>query len=166
VGSGHQRLFPASIQCPQALELLQASGLDIPFLIVSGTIGEETAVAALKAGAHDFLVKGSMPRLIPAIQRELKDAETRRKRREADQALQESNVRFRSLFENTPVSIWEEDFSAVKAYLDGLRDSQAVDLEKYLDDHPNVVSTCLGLVKIIDVNQMSLKLYEAKDKAD
>src|SRR5215210_1220300 len=53
---------------PQALKLLQESGLDIPFIIVSGTIGEETAVAALKAGAHDFLVKGSMPRLIPAIQ--------------------------------------------------------------------------------------------------
>ena len=151
---------------PQALELLQASGLDLPFIIVSGTIGEETAVAALKAGAHDFLVKGSMPRLIPAIQRELKDAETRRKRREADQALQESNARFRSLFENTPVSIWEEDFSAVKAYLDNLRDSQAVDLEKYLDDHPNVIFTCLSLVKVIDVNQMALNLHEAKDKTE
>jgi len=151
---------------PAALKLLQESGLDLPFIIVSGTIGEETAVAALKAGAHDFLVKGSMPRLIPAIQRELKDAETRRKRREADEALQESNARFRSLFENTPVSIWEEDFSAVKAYLDNLRDSQAVDLEKYLDEHPNVVSACLGLVKVIDVNQMALKLYEAKDKAE
>src|SRR6188474_3347433 len=151
---------------PQALELLQTSGLDIPFIIVSGTIGEETAVSALKAGAHDFLVKGNMPRLIPAIQRELKDAETRHKRREADQALQESNARFSSLFENTPVAIWEEDFSAVKAYLDDLRDSQAVDLEKYLDDHPNVVSACLGLVKVIDVNQMALNLQEAKDKAE
>ncbi|MDQ3007089.1 MAG: response regulator, partial [Chloroflexota bacterium] len=149
---------------PQALKLLQASGLDIPFIIVSGTIGEETAVAALKAGAHDFLVKGNMPRLIPAIQRELRDAETRQKRREVDQALQESNARFRSLFENTPVAIWEEDFSAVKAYLDHLRDSQAVDLEKYLNDHPNVISACLGLVKVIDVNQMALNMYEAKDK--
>ena len=52
---------------PQALELLQFSGLDLPFIIVSGTIGEEAAVSALKAGAHDFLVKGNMPRLIPAI---------------------------------------------------------------------------------------------------
>ncbi|MEO5886570.1 MAG: HD domain-containing phosphohydrolase [Anaerolineales bacterium] len=151
---------------PQALELLQASGLDLPFIIVSGTIGEETAVSALKAGAHDFLVKGSMARLIPAIQREVRDAETRRKRKEADRALHESNARFRSLFENTPVAIWEEDFSAVKAYLDNLRDAQIVDLEKYLDDHPNVVSACLGLVKIIDVNQMALNLFEAKDKAE
>ena len=151
---------------PQALNLLQESGLDLPFIIVSGTVGEETAVAALKAGAHDFLVKGSMPRLIPALQRELKDAETRRKRREADQALQESNARFRSLFENTPISIWEEDFSAVKIYLDELSNSQSVDLEKYLNDHPNIVSTCLSLVKVIDVNQMSLNLYEAKDKGE
>src|SRR6185503_18402043 len=150
----------------QALKLLQASGLDLPFIVVSGTIGEETAVSTLKLGAHDFLVKGNMPRLVPAIQRELKDAETRHKRREADQALQESNARFRSLFENTPVAIWEEDFSAVKAHLDDLRDSQAVDLEKYLDDHPNVVSVCLRLVKVIDVNQMALNLYEAEDKAE
>ena len=150
----------------QALKLLQASGLDLPFIVVSGTIGEETAVSTLKLGAHDFLVKGNMPRLVPAIQRELKDAETRHKRREADQALQESNARFRSLFENTPVSIWEEDFSAVKAYLDNLREAQAMDLEKYLHDHPNVVSTCLGLVKVIDVNQMALNLHEAKDKAE
>ena len=151
---------------PQALELLQASGLDLPFIIVSGTIGEETAVAALKAGAHDFLVKGSMARLIPAIQREVKDAETRRKRREADQALHESNARFRSLFENTPVAIWEEDFSAVKTYLENLQESEAIDLEIYLSDHPNVVSTCLGLVKVNDVNQMALNLHEAKDKAE
>ncbi len=151
---------------PQALKLLQESGLDLPFIIVSGTIGEETAVAALKAGAHDFLVKGSMPRLIPAIQRELKDAESRRKRREADEALLESNARLRSLFENTPVAIWEEDHSAVKAYLDDLRDSQAVELEKYLDDHPQVVSLCLSLVKVLDVNQAAVNMYEAKDKLE
>lgn len=151
---------------PQALNLLQESGLDLPFIIVSGTIGEETAVAALKAGAHDFLVKGRMPRLIPAIQRELKDAETRRKRREADQALRESNARLRSLFENTPVAIWEEDHSAVKVYLDNLKDSQTVDLEKYLEDHPQVVSTCLRLVKVLDVNRAAVEMYEAKDKSE
>jgi CheY-like chemotaxis protein len=48
---------------PQALETLKASGLDIPFIIISGTIGEETAVAALKAGANDFIVKGKFARL-------------------------------------------------------------------------------------------------------
>src|SRR6266540_386876 len=53
---------------PNALELLKKSGHDLPFIIVSGTIGEESAVNALKAGAHDFIIKGNFARLIPAIQ--------------------------------------------------------------------------------------------------
>ena len=67
-----------------ALATLKASGLDIPFLVISGTIDEETAVTALKAGAHDFLVKGRLARLIPAIEREMKDAEIRRAHREVE----------------------------------------------------------------------------------
>ena len=59
----------------RALEVLKASGLDLPFIIVSGTIGEETAVTALKAGANDFLIKGNFARLGPAIERELREAE-------------------------------------------------------------------------------------------
>ncbi|HEX6035253.1 MAG TPA: response regulator, partial [Anaerolineales bacterium] len=55
-----------------ALETLKASGLDIPFIVVSGAIGEETAVAALKAGAHDFLAKARLARLVLAIERELR----------------------------------------------------------------------------------------------
>ncbi len=68
-----------------ALATLQASGLDVPFIIVSGTIDEETAVAALKAGAHDFLVKGKFARLGPAIERELREARSRRERKSAEE---------------------------------------------------------------------------------
>jgi PAS domain S-box-containing protein len=71
----------------QAVEVLKASGLDVPFLIVSGTIGEETAVAALKAGANDFLVKGKFARLGPAIERELREAESRRDRKQAEEQI-------------------------------------------------------------------------------
>ena len=53
-----------------ALELAKSSGLDIPFLMVSGVVGEETAVAAMKAGAHDFFVKGHLGRLVAAIERD------------------------------------------------------------------------------------------------
>lgn len=74
---------------PQALELLKASGLDLPFIIISGTVGEETAVAALKAGAHDFLVKGKFARLGPAIERELREAESRRQRKRTEEELKE-----------------------------------------------------------------------------
>jgi putative nucleotidyltransferase with HDIG domain len=73
---------------PRALEILKQSGLDVPFIIVSGTIGEESAVNALKAGAHDFIIKGNFARLLPAIQRELKEAEVRREQRERERELE------------------------------------------------------------------------------
>ena len=77
-----------SFSAPHALELLKKSGIDLPFIIVSGTIGEESAVNALKAGAHDFIIKGNFARLIPAIERELKEAEVRRERRERERELE------------------------------------------------------------------------------
>src|SRR5687767_924331 len=61
---------------PHALAVLKASGLDVPSIIISGTIGEEVAVSALKAGAHDFLIKGKFTRLESAIERELREAES------------------------------------------------------------------------------------------
>jgi PAS domain S-box-containing protein len=84
---------------PQALEILKASGLDLPFIIVSGTISEEIAVSALKAGANDVIVKGKFSRLGPAIERELREAETRRERKGAEEALLASEVSYRRLFE-------------------------------------------------------------------
>jgi PAS domain S-box-containing protein len=68
----------------EALAIVGASGLDLPFIIVSGTIGEDTAVAAMKAGAHDYLMKGKLARLVPAIERELHAAEERRQHRRAE----------------------------------------------------------------------------------
>jgi response regulator RpfG family c-di-GMP phosphodiesterase len=77
------------LDATQALKILKSTALDLPFIIISGTIGEEHAVNALKAGAHDFLVKGKYARLGPAIERELREAEIRRERRRAEEALQE-----------------------------------------------------------------------------
>ncbi|MEJ2696301.1 MAG: response regulator [Candidatus Sulfobium sp.] len=74
----------------EALGLLKESGQDLPFIIVSGKIGEDIAVGAMKAGAHDYILKGNLARLVPAIERELKDAETRRQRRLADEALKKA----------------------------------------------------------------------------
>lgn len=70
-----------------ALAMVQERGLDVPFILVSGTVGEETAVAAMKSGAHDFVLKGSLGRLGAAVARELRDAEERRQRRKAEAAL-------------------------------------------------------------------------------
>jgi phosphoserine phosphatase RsbU/P len=80
-----------------ALRLVRSSGLDLPFIIVSGKIGEDTAVSAMKEGANDYLIKGNISRLVPAIEREMQEAEVRRKRREAEAALVRSERRYKKL---------------------------------------------------------------------
>ena len=85
---------------PAALALLKESGIDLPFIIISGNIGEEIAVAMMKAGAHDYLMKDNLKRLAPAIERELLETGERRKRRQAEAMLRESEERYRNLFES------------------------------------------------------------------
>jgi PAS domain S-box-containing protein len=70
-----------TFSAPEALDILNEAGLDIPFIVVSGSIGEETAVTLMHAGAHDYVLKQNLARLVPAIQRERRDAEHRRVRR-------------------------------------------------------------------------------------
>ena len=82
--------------------MVQTTGLDIPFIIVSGTIGEEAAVEALKAGANDFIMKGRYSRLAPAIERELREANERHRRRRAEASWRESESRFTTAFERSP----------------------------------------------------------------
>lgn len=74
----------------QALRLFQSRNRDIPFIIVSGAIGEDIAVAAVKAGANDYVMKGNLTRLVPSIEREMRDAAERRARRDAEKALNKS----------------------------------------------------------------------------
>ena len=83
-----------SFSAPQALKLLRDRGFDQPFIIVSGSIGEEAAVQAMKAGAQDYIVKGQLTRLPAAIERELRDAEERRARRDA-----EDKIRFLAFYD-------------------------------------------------------------------
>lgn len=83
----------------QALKILHESGVDLPFVIVSGSIGEETAVNALKAGAHDFIIKGHYARLPHVLQKELQDAGIRKERKQTEEALRRSEERFRRYFE-------------------------------------------------------------------
>ena len=71
----------------EALKLLRESGQDLPFIIVSGTIGEDRAVAAMKAGAHDYILKQNLKRLLPATERELREARIREERRQAEKKI-------------------------------------------------------------------------------
>ena len=94
-----------SFNAPAALEVLKESGLDLPFIIVSGGIGEDIAVACMKAGAHDYLMKGNLHRLAPAVDRELREAANRASQREAKKAVTESERRYRLLWETCPDAV-------------------------------------------------------------
>lgn len=72
----------------EALALVRAADADVPVLVVSGSVGEEAAVAAMKAGAQDFILKDNLARFVPAVERELGDAAVRRQARRADDTLQ------------------------------------------------------------------------------
>lgn len=102
---------------PEALQLLQKSGLDLPFIIISGGIGEDVAVAAMKAGAHDYLMKGTLARLVPAVEREMREAEVRRGRRLAEDALRDSEQRYRLLWENSTDAVVLMDSTGVMHFV-------------------------------------------------
>jgi signal transduction histidine kinase len=74
----------------EALRIVREAGSDLPVVLFSGTIGEENAVQALKAGAGDFVTKQNLSRLVPAIEREIRDAQVRRERRETLEALKQA----------------------------------------------------------------------------
>ncbi len=101
---------------PQALRILQTAGLDIPFIIVSGGIGEDVAVAAMKAGAHDYVMKGNPARLLPAVERELRESVVRRRQRETEARVRESELRYRTLWETSPDAVLFCDASAVVGF--------------------------------------------------
>src|SRR5881396_359486 len=83
----------------RALAVLKETDVDLPFIIISGTVGESVAVEAMRAGAHDYLMKDNLVRLVPTIEREMQEAENRRARRQAEGALRESEERYRVVAE-------------------------------------------------------------------
>lgn len=132
----------------EALEVLRETMLDIPFILVSGAVGEETAVAAMKAGAHDYIMKNNLVRLVPALERELREAEIRRQNRAAEEIIRNERKLLRTLIDNLPDLIYVKDVScrriiANKADVDfrGFSSENDLtgktDLELYPDDHGN-----------------------------
>jgi PAS domain S-box-containing protein/putative nucleotidyltransferase with HDIG domain len=92
-----------------ALNLLRKNNNEIPFIIVSGTVGEDIAVKTIRKGANDYLMKDNLVRLVPSIKRELQETEIKRERREAIGGLVESEKRFKELAELLPAVIVETD---------------------------------------------------------
>jgi PAS domain S-box-containing protein/putative nucleotidyltransferase with HDIG domain len=88
-----------------ALQVLKESGLDLPFIIISGTIAGDVAVEAMRVGAQDFIFKDNLTRLVPAIQRELREAEGRRARKQAEEALWASDEQLQTLIRSSPIGV-------------------------------------------------------------
>lgn len=92
-----------------ALEIAREIAPDLPVIIVSGAIGEETAVALMKAGAQDYVMKSALGRLVPAVERELKDARQRRAHRQTELALRKNEMLLRKVLDTLPVGVWVAD---------------------------------------------------------
>jgi len=100
----------------KALEILKKTGLDIPFIVVSGTISDDVAVAVMRAGAHDYLMKDNLTRLGPAVRRELAEAASRRARRRAEvgfESLVENSLQGLAIFSDGLLAYVNPKFSAI-----------------------------------------------------
>ena len=100
-----------------AIVLLKKTGMDIPLIIVSGTIGEELAAECMRLGAHDYIIKSNLSRLVPAIERELKEAETRIQHKRAEEALKKSENKYRLLAEHMTDIVWIMDLDLSVTWL-------------------------------------------------
>jgi PAS domain S-box-containing protein len=87
-------------------------------------------------------------------------------RKQAEAALQQSEERYRRLFEDSPISLWEQDFSAVKAYFDQMRSEGVSNFRLYCRQHPEAANHCVNLIKVVDVNQATVRQYKAKTKQE
>ena len=123
---------------PAALKILHRSGLDIPFLVVSGVIGEDKAVEMMKAGAHDYFLKNNLTRLPMALERELQDAVVRKDRRCAEEAIKESR----------------EQLKIFAAHLQSIREEERILISRELHDN---LGQCLTALKI-DTSRIIKKL--------
>jgi signal transduction histidine kinase len=129
-----------------ALRLLHDSGLDIPLIVVSGFIGEMEAVTLMKAGAHDYVMKGNLTRLGPAIEREIKDAEERAQQRQMDFDLAENRNQLQEL----------------TAFLHQVREDERTRIARELHDELGQALTALR----IDLNWLDRKLPQREQPVD
>ncbi len=95
---------------PRAFEIFKTKKIDIPFILLSGNVGEDIAVSMMKAGVHDYIMKENLKRIIPAIKRELEESKVRREKKQAQQQLLASEARYRLMFEYNPLPSLLMDF--------------------------------------------------------
>ena len=151
-----------------------------PFLLVTGEdkfFRDALAGKTVIARDRPFFLAGGQRRFFEGHYSPLKDKFGRitgglaiirdiTERQLAEERLRESETRYRNLFSRAPISIWEEDFSAVGEWLEKLRAEGVRDLADYLDCHPQALRAALGMIRVIDVNDASLILFEAGSREE
>ena len=96
---------------PSAIAVLKEANIDIPLIVVTGTIGEETAAECMRLGAQDYIMKGNLYRICPAIARELENAKVRKREKQAKEELQQSEKKYRTILENIEEGYYEVDLA-------------------------------------------------------
>jgi PAS domain S-box-containing protein len=147
----------------RALQVFQRYELDIPFILVSGKIGEETAVDLMKMGANDYIMKGNTARLVPAIRSHLKEVANRRENLRLEKRFKESEAQYRGFFENAHVGIFRcSDHGAI------LDANQRLSLAFGYDSVQNFIKSVEVLKpEIVDASSRKVelvKLYELAQK--
>ncbi len=133
----------------------------VPLLIITSLQDNQSVDVGFEAGATDFITKPVHWAVLRRRVQRLLEA------RQAEERLYLSEARYRSLFEDSPNSVWEADFSRLKTYFDYLQQELGVKyLAAYLRDNPQQVKHCLSLMQVLDVNNETLRLFEAVDKAE
>ncbi|HLG56006.1 MAG TPA: response regulator [Vicinamibacterales bacterium] len=144
----------------KAFEIVKQHGSDVPFIFVSGVLGEERAVAAMRAGAKDYVLKGKLERLGPVVSRELAEAASRRQRVEVERALQIEERRYRSIFDSAAVALVELDLSSTKVALDEV--SKHGPVEAHLVEGDELVTRAAEQTRILTANAAAVRMVQAE----
>ena len=134
----------------------------VPVVVVSARAGEEATVEGLQAGADDYLTKPFSAReLIARVETQLKMARLHARAEVERRRVAESEERYRRIFQLAEVSIWEEDFSDVKSFIDQLKATHGSDLRPVLQAHPELVEQAQAVVHVNTVNPATLRMFGA-----
>ncbi len=137
----------------QAFEILRSVAPQVPVIFVSGVLGEDRAVEAMRLGARDYFVKGKITRLCAAVGRELGEVDNRRKRVDAERALAREERRYRSIFESASVGIIEVDLTCVGAMIDAVPPEARADVRAWLRSSSDSVTREAQQLRVVAANR-------------